>query len=288
MAETTNRAEQFKDWLELHTTLSPTTTSNYFYAVRKLLKSCENREPTANDMNAALLDLEKNEVYNVVVTRSAYQKYCEFANKPEIAAQLKAVRMTGRRKHPASDITLDEINQIHDCFDDGETKDVFTIQKSTGCRAIEAWLIERENVKTHDDFVTIQTVGKGGQTAQLVFPYVDLAGEIFNRLAYKGKRYPFLSEACQDLSRYQIIQGHYDTVRKGYDRAWARACKKAGLEKYASHDTRRAVCRAIYNSSGKDLYAAQKVLRHKDPRQTMKYIEGQKVDVANLLKEGLK
>lgn len=275
------RSEEFREWLKLRYSMSPTTLSNYFYVIRKLLKQYDEAKLTVDDLNR-FLTAQGRILNSVIVMRSAIVKYCEWTGKKAWIADLKKMRSKGH-KNPPSEVTYAEIKRLFGCFKDRASGDVFTIQALSGCRQVEAWLIERRTVQYKETHALAMIRQKGGRSDALVINDVQAARTVFGREEYKGRKYPFLPEYMQDLTREEILEKHYAGIRKRYARAWEQACTKAGLPQYRSHDARRALGRAVYSQFG--IYAAKKVLRHKKLETTAGYIEGLKVDVAEVLRE---
>jgi len=277
-------SEQYKKWLEVNTYFSPTTLSNYFYVVRRLLHKYPLKSLTLNELNLFLTEHDKT-YFNTVTVRGALVKFCEWKGLKEWIPNIKKIRGKGR-KNPPSEVCFDDIKKLFGSFKDQTCADVFTIQALSGCRQVEAWLIERRQVQFKDGYALINVRQKGGRFETVVMQNVDLAEEVFGRECYKGKKYPFLCDDWQALSSNQILDRHYKGIRERYRRAWRSACTKAGLPQYRSHDARRALGRAVYDKFG--IHAAKKVLRHKKIETTAAYIEGLKVDVAQVLKEVVK
>lgn len=274
--------KEFSDWLEQKTRLGVKSIKNYYYVVVRLLNFCKD-DITIEEINKFIARHERKFTSGWAV-RAAIIWYLNFANLRQWIPEVKQVRSKGRKK-PPSLITYKDLKRLFFCFDDATYRDVFAIQALTGCRQIEALLIRKKGVQFRDNDVLIMVSRKGGQYDSIIFPDIKQAHRIFSRPRYKGKKYLFLPENCQKLTRDEILILHYDSVRQAYFRAWRRACKKAGLPAYSSHDARRALIRAVYTKHG--VYAAQKVARHKRIETTAMYIEGLKIDIAKVISEAI-
>lgn len=185
------------------------------------------------------------------------------------------------RKHLESDITLDKLKLLLPHFS-GLHKDVFLIQFYTGCREIEALLIEKENVRFDEAHCEILVTKKGGRSHKIFLPLVP-AQAIFGKPEYQTRKYVFLKEKYQDLDRYIIMRDAYGNITKPYLVAWQRACIAAGLDAYASHDARRALIRAINDRHG--LITAQKLAGHARTDTTMRYLSSDGIDVLKAVKD---
>lgn len=257
------------------------TRNNYLYVVKGFLNYMRERELTAENINAYLVKHYES-YYNTMVWRSAILKFLTWQKKKDIAVELLKLKHKGL-KHVESDVTYEQIKQLFGCFDNQQCEDVFTIQALSGCRQIEAWFIERKNVHVRQGYVLILVRQKGGRNETIVINDVERIRTIFSRSQYRGLKYPFLNPECQHLSFTELLEKHYGNIRKRYARAWSKACKKAGIPQYRSHDARRAVGRKVYDTHG--IHGAKKVLRHKSIMMTDRYIEGRKIDIVKILKD---
>lgn len=277
-------AVEFKEWLKSTTFYSPTTINNYFFAIRKLLMTLPFENWTVEKLNEQILTHNK-EFYNATTFRGAIINFLKWQNKEEWRVKLIKVKNRGTKKLP-SNVSYEDIKKLFGQFEDATCQDVFTIQALSGCRQVEAWLIESKNVQFQRDCAKILVRQKGGRNEQIVISNLHLAKRVFHNKRYKGRKYVFLPESLQDLSIEDILVRHYVSIRQRYRRAWIQACEKAGLPQYRSHDARRAVGRAVYEQAG--IYASQKVLRHRNIETTAKYIEGMRIDIADVLGKAIK
>lgn len=277
------RAEQYQNWLEDNTALSVSSMKNYFYVIRRLLERSDSETPSVEDMNRFIFEYERNEIYNVLVVRSALKKFCVFIKSPELAEQLKRTRWkSNSHKKPFSNISIEDIRKLQSYFPHGKCRDIFLIQTHTGCREHEAFFIEAKNVQYQENGALIHVIKKGGGNMTYFFPGKALALKIFTNKAYEGKRYPFLDTYFQQMERMDLMAYAYPSLSQMYYRAWKKACGNAGLQRYASHDARRAVGRAIHTATG-DIYLVQKALGHKDVSTTVRYLEGMNINVEEVL-----
>lgn len=275
-------AERFKRWLEENTNLSPLTVTNYFYVVRRFVNQFPEPNVKTENINRFLLEYEKHDSYNILTIKAALRKYCFFMDRPDLVPFIKQIRRSKARKNPPSDVVLADLVKALPFIRDSICKDVFQIQCLSGARSIAVWFIEPEKVRYYPGHAVAWVIDKGGETKPVVIPDVEIAKMIFHRPEYKDKKYAFLSKKCQTLSRTEIIEHHYDTIQTFYNRQIDKACERAGIKRYRSHDARRGVIRKIG-----DIRKAKAVAGHKDIRTTARYFEGEDVDVAGILKEAV-
>lgn len=273
-------AQEFKTWLEENTSIRPLTIQNYFYVVRRFLNRLYKPVPTLQEINQFLLDYERNEVFGSQTVKAALKYYCRMIGQDHLLDHIKPLRNVSQRKKPASDVTFSELVKALPYFKNQACKDVFALQLQSGARQMEIWLCEADQVRYNATHATLQVVQKGGESNVIIIPDVELAKTIFNREAYRGKKYPFLARHCQRLTRFELQEGpQYAAVRKYYWRDLRQACKRAGITSYGSHDARRAVLRAVG-----DINKAKVIARHKDIRTTARYFEGAPVDIVEVLR----
>lgn len=246
------------------------TISSYFLIIRHLLKQYEN--PNIEDLKAFLKSYVRGKT-NGIMTKCAIIKYCAWQSINREG--LPKVQDLGR-KHLESDIDVEKVVQILQHFPEGVYRDVFIVQMLSGCRSIEAWLIERANVRISPNSVDILIVQKGGRSRTIKLP-LEPTRFIIARKEYEGKKYLFLRDEFQSMSRYDIIKKGYNGIKLAYWRKWQLACAEAGMSKYASHDIRRAVIRAIEAQYG--LRMAQKAAGHRRIMTTLRYCYNEGLDV---------
>jgi len=274
------QARLFKVWLEENTKIGPLTIQNYFYVVRRLLNRLYVKTPTLQEINQFLLDCERTGLFGIQTIKAAIKHYLTMLGHPKLASKLKPLRNSNQRKKPASEVTHAELIKALPHFKNQTCQDVFALQLQSGARQMEIWLCERENIRYQQTHATIQIIAKGGASNVIIIPDLALAKSIFEREAYKDKRYPFLTKKWQKASRFEILESTaYTAIRKQYWRDLRQACKRAGIASYGSHDARRAVLRAVG-----DINKARVVARHKDIRTTARYFEGAPVDIVEVLR----
>lgn len=273
------RASEYREWLERTTKLSPTTIRNYYFVVRKLLNNFQTIDIDAIN---TFLNLHTRDKYNDLTTHSALSKYLRWIGKQEWLDKKLIERSSDKGlKKLRSNIEVDDIKKLLRHFKEGVCKDVFTIQAYSGCRAIEAWTIETDNVEFNEDSARILIRQKGNKSRQL-FIQRDKVEPVILKEEYINRRYLFLPDECQDIERYEFLKTHYHRIEVKYNRAWHLACKSAGLNTYASHDARRAIIRAIYDKFG--IHAAKEIAGHNHMNTTARYLPDRETYV-NALKE---
>lgn len=254
--EESNTADDFRDWLGSNTALSETSIKQYFYVIRSLLGRYKN--PTIDQLNNYVVMAGRRK-RSGLVDRIAIINYLKFLKRESEIPLLAKVQDKGRTKLDKRP-TIEHMAQLMPHFKDELTKDVFTIQSNSGCRQVEAWYIDiKDRLRYEEGVAIILTVQKGGRTRPL-YILEEVARSVFDKPAYKGKRFPFLPDDAQNTDRDTFLRKHYERLKMRYWRAWERACKAAGLPKFASHDARRAIIRAVWKRHGP--LAAKKVSGH--------------------------
>ncbi len=277
-------AEQYRTWLATTTNLSPITIKNYYFIVRKLLDN--NSAPGLEDINTFLTQ-HTTRKSNGIMARAAVLKYLRWKHKENIPQylvdkeRLLPMRDVGRM-HLPSDITLDKLKLIAATFPSGVHNDVFLMQFYSGCREIEAWLVETANVRITSIDVQVLITQKGGRTRVIHLPLLPFKA-IFSKLEYQGKKYVFLKNKYQGCTRNEILQNYYGAITKAYSLSWQKACELAGLRRYASHDARRAIIRAVNDKYGTK--AAQKVAGHIHESTTMKYLPDSEINALETIRD---
>jgi integrase len=261
---------------------------NYVGVVKQFLHNSiysNSSMSSIDSINSFLIKYTRGK-YNTLTARGAMLQFCKwYGLKDQDIRNIIRLKEKGK-KILYRKIKIQDIKSLITYFKPGVCKDVFIIQSATGCRSVEAWLInaEKGNIDFDDETnsARIQVIQKGGRT-RVLHMAAELAEPIFNNPLYKDKKYPFLKDNCQNLTREEILRRHYSAIRRAYWRAWRNACSKAGLPQYSSHDARRAVIRAISEKYGVPM--AQKIAGHVRIDTTMRYLDGSELDTLKAWRE---
>lgn len=243
----------FYDYLNEYTSLGERTKRKYVITIKKLLR--RRKSLMFSDIIKFLVKRHQK------FYRSAVIHFLKFLNKEELVNKLPRMKIKepSERQIP----TIDEIKKVIDSLK-GENQMIAKFLLYTGCRCHEAFLVKAKDIDWQSGFVMLTT--KGGKPRSVLLPdkfLKELYNFVINEKGLLADEYIFKTHSTGRIE---------SKVKKFYEYLNEKAIKIIG-KKIGTHDFRRVYAVYVYRHAGKDPLLLQKLLRHKDIKTTMKYIQ---------------
>lgn len=281
--------------LDSETTIGETTASQYCFAVGAYLKETK---PALVDEATSYMDFivkhcnkKRSTHYYYAIVNYIKWKY-KGEDKKNLLEKIKIVRPKFHEdiKPERERRSLDEKQRL-DLINDMEKpkhRIIGLIQNITGVRSGDVFRLSKPLGITHDYdadgnlFLKLNIIGKGGKRnpvpiydpiiAQIILDYISSSFCI--------EPYYFLTKEYEKTGRGRLEDFHRRNYQN-YRDDLKQACKKHGYEsnEFDTHDFRRGWGRDVYFRFDKDVVVLQKLMRHQDPKTTVRYLRQTGLDV---------
>ena len=245
--------KSFYDYLNEYTSLGERTNRKYIITIKKLLR--KKKSLMFSDIVRFLVK-RHHRFY-----RAAVIHFLKFVGKEELIYKLPKMKIneTADRQIPS----IEEIKKVIESLK-GEKQMIAKFLLYTGCRCHEAFLVKVKDIDWESGYVTLMT--KGGKPRSILLPdkfLNELRDFVINRKGLLDDENLFKSHSNARIET---------KVKKFYEELNDKAAKVIG-KKIGTHDFRRVYAVYVYKNTGKDPLLLQKLLRHKDIKTTMRYIQ---------------
>jgi len=245
----------FDKWLESRPDLSRGTRRKYAAVVRMFGRSRDGVSV------AGLGNFMSNHKQRHV--KAALILYCKFLAKPDIAAELRDMRIRYPKKAPHAIPDLDEIMRVLEACDQ-ETKHIGLFLLHTGCRIQEALTVKLNDFDEAGK-VTVRDIKTEGKYREIYLPdkyFAELMDYLVHNKGVLGNQRIF----------YSSRKGSLESLRADFwDKLNAVSNRKIGRN-LPTHDFRRFCATYLYNKTH-DIEFVNRILGHSDISTTHKYTQ---------------
>lgn len=245
----------FDEWLAGRPNLAAGSRRKYARVARSFERS---RDPVSTDGMASFLSKHRQRH-----VKAGLILYCKFLAKPDIAAEIRSMKVKYRKRPPRAIPVKDELLSVANACDH-ETRHIALFLMYTGCRCQEAFTVKLSDI-AKDGKVTIRDIKTEGKYREVYLPddyYQELMDYLTNGKGVLGNQRIF----------YENRKGSGDSLRADfYDKLNEVAIRKIGRP-IQTHDFRRFTASYLYKKT-RDIEFVRRILGHSGIETTQRYVK---------------
>jgi len=274
----------FREWLKDRKFLADSSIYTYTKSLEHFLKSnpdIDKLEPY-NDF-LIQITIKKRTTHHFSVLKSYIEfKIDEASLKHKLIDGLVRPKIRNDLKQERAYLSEEELIKVINNIEDEKHQMIAVIQTFTGLRAGDIFRLKRQDIipEVYKDEAVLKLVVLGkGQKRNVVYLHNKVIQEMLmgHLVKFKGfKDYAFL-KLGEHGTRLGNIESETSIARMNYLWYWQdikQALQLCHFDKdtFSTHDFRRCFARRVWEK-WKDIHILQRILRHSDPKVTMRYLD---------------